>query len=114
SLGSSAKPCAGQEADRPVAASTPSRPPCAGWGGGLLSRRLAQIRDDRNKADGQLAQFLRTVRHIGIEEQGIPGRQRICAAAVAIPHLPFQHVYEFDPLMLEQREDVRILRESDQ
>ncbi len=87
---------------------------------GKLGRKSAQaavgagVGDDREEADRQLAKLFRTVRHVGIEEQAIPGGERIDPVAVAVADLALQHVDELDAVMLEHREDVGILGQRDE
>src|SRR5690348_16867334 len=52
--------------------------------------------------------------HVGVEIEAVPWLQQVGLVAVAIPDLALQHEQELDPLVLEDREDVGILAESDE
>src|SRR5882672_12043519 len=80
----------------------------------VLLFAFARVADDRQEADRELAQLVRTVGRVGIEEQGIAGAHDVGLVAVAVADLALQHVQEFDAGMLEDREDVRLLRERDE
>src|SRR5688572_18611294 len=72
------------------------------------------VANDRQVACRQLAQVFRPVRNVGVEIEAVAGLQQVGLVAVTIPDLALQHEQELDPLMLEDRKDVRILAEGDE
>src|SRR6185295_1679332 len=70
--------------------------------------------DNAEEAYRQPAQLLRSMGHIGIEEQRIAWREQIDHIAMPIAHFPLEHIQKLDSLMLEHRKDVGGLRQGNE